>query len=99
VRRGASAVRSAGRAKKQAGDVTRVQEQRAELHEKWAALQAEANAKLAALQARAPSSLEVTRNQLAPRKTDIDVGTLALVWLPFRRDPSGAPSYSFSLAP
>lgn len=97
VRRGASAVRSAGRAKKQAGDVTRVEEQRAELHEKWAALQAEANAKLAALQTRAPSSLEVARSQLAPRKTDIEVGTLTLVWLPFRRDAAGTPSYAFSL--
>jgi hypothetical protein len=97
VRRGASAVRSAGRAKKQAGDVTRVEEQRVELHEKWAALQAEANAKLAALQTRAPSSLQVTRSQLAPRKTDIEVGTLTLVWLPFRRDAAGTPSYAFSL--
>lgn len=97
VRRGASAVRSAGRAKKQAGDVTRVEEQRAQLHEKWAALQAEANAKLAALQARAPSSLELSRSQIAPRKTDIEVGTLALVWLPFRRDAAGTPSYAFSL--
>lgn len=97
VRRGASVVRSAGKAKKQAGDVTRVEEQRAQLHEKWTALQAEANAKLAALQTRAPASLEITRNQLAPRKTDIEVGTLALIWLPFRRDAAGTPSYAFSL--
>jgi len=97
VRRGASAVRSAGKAKKQAGDVTRVEEQRAQLHEKWSALQAEANAKLAALQSRAPSSLEITKSQIAPRKTDIEVGTLALVWLPFRRDVAGTPSYAFSL--
>jgi len=98
VRRGASAARSAGRAKKQASDVTRVEAQRAELHEKWAAVQAEANAKLAALQTRAPSSLEVARTQLAPRKTDIEVGTLTLLWLPFRRDAAGTPSYAFSLA-
>jgi len=97
VRRGASAVRSAGRAKKQAGDVSRVEEQRTELLEKWAAVQAEANAKLAALQTRAPSSLKVCRTQLTPRKTDIEVGTLTLVWLPFRRDAAGTPSYAFSL--
>src|SRR6478736_3965772 len=97
VRRGASAVRRAGRAKKLAGDVTRVEEQRAALHEKWAALQAEANTKLAALQTRAPNSVEVSRTQLAPRKTDIEVGTLTLVWLPFRRDAAGMPSYAFSL--
>lgn len=99
VRRGASAVRSAGRAKKQMGDVSRVAEQRAALHQKWAELQAEANGKLAALQAKVPGvGLEITREQITPRKADIDVGTLTLVWLPFRRDPaSGASSYAFSL--
>jgi hypothetical protein len=98
VRRGASAVRSVGRAKKEMGDVARAEEQRAALHEKWAALQAEANAKLAELQAKPPGqSLEVTRAQLAPRKADIDVGTLTLVWLPFRRDAAGLPSYAFAL--
>jgi Helicase HerA, central domain len=98
VRRGASAVRSAGRAKKEIGDVARVEQERVALHEKWAALQAEANAKLAALQAKGPGqSLEIIRAQLAPRKADIDVGTLLLVWLPFRRDAAGTPSYAFSL--
>jgi hypothetical protein len=98
VRRGASVVRSAGRAKKEAGDVARVEEQRAQLHEKWGALQAEANAKLGALQAVTPGAgLEVSRVELAPRKADIDVGTLTLVWLPFRRDAAGNPSYAFSL--
>lgn len=98
VRRGASAVRSAGRAKKEMGDVTRVEEQRAALHEKWAALQAEANAKLAALQAKAPGqSLEITRTEVKPRKADTDVGTLTLVWLPFRRDASGVSAYAFSI--
>jgi hypothetical protein len=42
--------------------------------------------------------LEITRAQIAPRKTDIDVGTLTLVWLPFRRDAAGNPSYAFSPA-
>lgn len=99
VRRGASVVRSAGRAKKEAGDVARAQEQRAALLEKWAALQAEANAKLAALQAKSPgAALEITRVQVAPRKADTDMGTLTLVWLPFRRDAAGNASYAFSLA-
>jgi hypothetical protein len=99
VRRGASAVRSAGRAKKELGDVARVEEQRVALHEKWAALQAEANAKLAELQAKAPgTSLEIVSTAVAARKADTDVGTLTLVWLPFRRDTTGNPSYAFSLA-
>jgi hypothetical protein len=99
VRRGASAARSAGKAKKEAGDVARAEQQRAELHEKWAALQAEANAKLAALQAQAPGAgFEVTRAQITPRKADIDVGTLTLLWLPYRTDPAGHPSYAFPLA-
>jgi ribosomal protein L29 len=98
VRRGASAVRSAGRAKKEMGDVARVEEQRVALHEKWAVLQAEANAKLAALQAKVPgTSLEITSAEITPRKADIDVGTLTLVWLPFRQDAAGAASYACSL--
>jgi Helicase HerA, central domain len=96
VRRGASAVRSAGRAKKEAGDVARAEEQLAALHEKWAALQAEANAKLAALHESAPgAALQLTRTQLSPRKADTDLGTLALVWLPFRRDASGSSMFAF----
>ncbi len=79
--------------------MARVEEQRAALHEKWAELQAEANAKLATLQAKAPGpGLEISRAQIAPRKADIDVGTLALTWLPFRRDAAGNPSYAFALA-
>ena len=97
VRRGASAVRAAGRAKKEIGDVGRAEEQRALLHEKWTALQAEANAQLAALQARGPgAALEIAKKELPPRKTDIEIGTLMLVWLPFRKGADGAPSYAFS---
>jgi hypothetical protein len=96
VRRGASAVRSANRAKKEAGDVDRTEAELAALHEKWAALQAEANAKLAALHASAPpSALELTRSAVAPRKADTDVGTLTLVWLPFRRDAAGQSRFAF----
>ena len=99
VRRGASAARSVGRATKEAGDVARAQEQRAALLEKWAALQAEANARLADVHARAPGAgVEITRAPLSPRKADTDVGTLMLVWLPFRRDAAGNPSYACSLA-
>ncbi len=98
VRRGASAVRSVNRAKKEIGDVARVEEQRVALNQQWAELQAEANAKLAGLQAKAPGpALEITRVPIAPRKADIDVGTLVLTWLPFRRDAAGNPSYACSL--
>jgi hypothetical protein len=94
VRRGASAVRSAGRAKKELGDVERAEEQRALLHQKWAALQSEANAKLAALHAAHGAPPAIGSVEVAPRKADTDLGTLALVWLPFRRDASGNPSYA-----
>jgi len=90
VRRGASAVRSAGRAKKEASDVGRVEKQRAELCEKWTALQTEANAKLADLQ-RQPDQQEITRRSLAPRKSDIELGTLSLIWLPLAPGASSGP--------
>jgi hypothetical protein len=96
VRRGASAVRSANRAKKEVGDVDRTEAELAALHEKWAALQAEANAKLAAVHSSAPpSAVELTRSAVAPRKADTDVGTLTLVWLPFRRDAAGQSRFAF----
>jgi hypothetical protein len=99
VRRGAAVVRSAGRISKEKGDVERAQAQRELLREKWAVLQAEANAQLAALQAEAPGpTREITRAELSPRKSDTDVGTLTLVWLPFRRDAAGNPSYAFTSA-
>jgi hypothetical protein len=97
VRRGASAVRSAGRAKKEIGDVTRLEEQRAALHQKWAELQAEANAKLAALHASLAVAPAIKSAQVSPRKADTDLGILTLVWLPFRRDAAGDPSYAFTL--
>jgi hypothetical protein len=97
VRRTASAVRSAGRAKKEVGDVARAEQQRAALREKWAALQAEANARLAGLHAKAQEgSLVLSRAELGPRKADTELGTLTLVWLPFRRDASGNSVFAFS---
>ena len=67
--------------------------------EKWAARKAEANASLGALYAQGPgAALEITRVQIAPRKTDTEVGTRALYWLPFQRDTSGNAGYSFSIA-
>ena len=84
--------------KKELGDVDRAEQERAALHEKWAALQAEANAKLAELQSKPPgSSITLSTQQVSPRKADIDVGTLTLVWLPFRRDAAGRPAYACSL--
>ena len=96
VRRGASVVRSAGRVKKEQGDVERAEAQQDALREKWAALQAEANAQLAALQAQGGPAHPISNTQLTPRKADTDVGTLTLVWLPFRRDASGNPAYAFN---
>ena len=40
---------------------------------------------------------EVHKHRTDPRKADTDVGTLTLVWLPFRRDASGASAYAFSI--
>ena len=99
VRRGASVVRGAGRVKKEQEDVGRAEAEREALHAKWAELQSEANAQLAALQAELPSAArELSNTPISLRKADTDIGTLTLVWLPFRHDAAGAPSYAFAPA-
>ena len=97
VRRGASAVKSAGRMSKQRGDVVRAEDQLAALREQWAELQAEANESLQAVQNEgSPEQLEITETQIAARKADINVTSWMLVWLPYRELPNQPPAPAFS---
>ncbi len=97
VRRGASVVKSAGRASKQHNDVARAEAKQAELSATWSALQAEANAALQAVQlAWDPAKLELQSTRIAARKSDIEVVSFNLLWLPFRREREGTPVPAFA---
>lgn len=87
VGRAATTMRGAGRAVDQAGDVTRAAETVAALEKQYQELDAQFRDETAALTA----SLNATAEQietldLKPRKTDIQVRLVALVWLPFQRN-------------
>ncbi len=90
LRRGASVVKSAGRASKQHNDVALAEAKQAELRETWSTLQREANEALHAVQAAwDPGKLEVQSTQVAARKADTNVTSFSLLWLPFRKDGNG----------
>ena len=90
VRRAGTALRSRGRAADQADDVGEAQEIMDEREEDLAAVEAELAAEVAALEdALDPRHLELTEKTIAPRKSDIEVLPLAVLWRPWSVDPSG----------
>jgi len=90
--RAGSAARSAGRVFSEQGDVARA-------GESLEALTAERNALLAAIEQEAaalaagldPASIALERIRIAPRKSDIAIGRIAIAWEPWRAGPDGFP--------
>jgi Helicase HerA, central domain len=90
--RAGSAARSAGRAMNERGDVERA-------GESLEALSAERSALLAAIEQEAqvlttsldPASIALERVHIAPRKSDIAIGRIAIAWEPWRAGPDGFP--------
>jgi hypothetical protein len=94
--RAASTVRSAGRTVDQAGDVTRAQETIEALEKQLADLDARFHEETAAVTASLDArSEELDKVAVRPKKTNIQVRLVALVWLPFARDKQGllSPAY------
>ncbi len=90
VGRATTAVRGAGRAMRERGDVERASESAAAVQERLNALQQEFDAETAGLQGRFdPLTVELSRATVRPRKTDITVAELGLVWLPWRTAADG----------
>ena len=83
--------RAAGRAARERGDVKRAEAKIADLQQKQVALseafEEEAEKKRAALD---PETLEISRIEIAPRKSDITVDRLALAWTPWRQNENGS---------
>ena len=90
VRRAATGMRSVGRARQQASDVGRAQQLLTEREDELAAVEDELKAEVAALEDELdPRNLKITAKRLAPRKSDIDVSPVAVLWRPWTVDASG----------
>lgn len=78
-----SAARNAGRLGKENSDVSRAEENREVLQQRLDSLQAELESEVARLRSDLdPASVAIEQTSVKPRKTDIDVRTLALLWVP-----------------
>jgi hypothetical protein len=90
VGRAATAARGLGRASEQAKDVDRAQESLEVLQARRQELEQEVQAEVARIQETAdPTHLPVEEIRIAPRKSDLVAGAVALVWAPFHVAPDG----------
>ena len=79
----ATAARSMGRVGKERTDVTHAEADIAALREQYATLEAQLEAEVAGLESTFdPASIQVETVAVKPRKSDIEVTDLALVWRP-----------------
>jgi hypothetical protein len=87
IGRATTAARGAGRTMKQTGDVGRAQESVGAIDQQIEDLDAELQSELAASAASSdPATEKLATLTLRPKKTDITVCKVALVWLPYRGD-------------
>jgi hypothetical protein len=96
VNRAASAARSAGRIGRESGDVDRADDNLAAVQQQGADLQRQLEAETAALGSSLDASAVTLRKvQVSPRKSDIAVGEVALVWAPWRKGADGFPEPAY----
>jgi hypothetical protein len=93
VNRAATAARSAARIGRESGDVNRANESLEVVQQRQRELQQQFAADAAALETRFDASAVTLRTvQVSPRKSDIAVGEVALVWAPWRKGADGFPT-------
>lgn len=93
VNRAATAARAATRIGRESGDVDRASDSVEVVQQKQRDLQQQFDADAAALEGRFDASAVVLRKvQVSPRKSDIAVGEVALVWAPWRKGADGFPT-------
>jgi hypothetical protein len=96
IGRASSAARSASRIGRESQDVARADESLEVVRQRLADLQAESESEIAALAASFEGEAVALREvSVTPRKSDIAVGQVALVWAPFRKDGDGFPVADF----
>jgi len=92
VGRATSAARSATRIGKEAADVARAEESAESVGERLRQLNAEMEQAIAALDTSLDArDIGLRAIDVAPRKSDIAVGSVRLLWLPWRRGADGFP--------
>jgi hypothetical protein len=91
VNRAATAARSAARIGRESGDVNRASESLEVIRQRQRELQQQFDADAAALETRFDASAVTLRTmQVSPRKSDIAVAEVALVWVPWRKGDGSA---------
>jgi hypothetical protein len=96
VSRAATAARSAARIGKESEDVDRATESLEVLRQRRTELEAAAKAELDGVAARLePDSVALRAVAVSPRKSDLAIGEVALVWTPWRRGADGFPAPAF----
>ena len=96
--RAGSAARSAGRVFGERGDVARAGESLEALSAERKALMRQIEQEAGELTASLdPASIELTRMSIAPRKSDIGVGRIAIAWEPWRTGADGFPRSASTL--
>jgi hypothetical protein len=84
-------MRDVGRTIDEQGDIKRAAESLAALKQKQADLEAEFQSEVDAIGAQTdPMTETLDQITVRPRKSDINVDSLGLVWMPHWRDPSGS---------
>ena len=90
IGRTATAMRNVGKIGKEAADVHRASESVEAARERLTELQSQFDREIATLQADAdPALLDIQKNRIRPRKSDISVGTVGLCWIPWRQVADG----------
>ena len=96
VSRAGTAMRSAGSVAKEAEDVRHAEEALAALHERHRDLDNEVEDEVLKIQDLFdPDLMELKQEEIKPRKSDISVERVVLVWLPYTSDGSGLRERAF----
>jgi hypothetical protein len=96
VGRATTSMRGVGRIAREKEDIARAQKEVEVIQQKLIALEEEFREEVAGVQEEFTSEeLELEEVQIRPRKSDISVGAIALVWTPWRLDRSGLAEPAF----
>jgi hypothetical protein len=96
VGRATTAARGVSRAARERGDIARAEERAEDLRAELAALEQELARDTSELDTAAPDPT-VTRLEIAPRKSDLDVERVALVWVPWWQAANGSAEPLYAL--
>ena len=96
VGRAATAMRGIGRAADERGDVGRAEDRAEQMRAKLAELEQSCQQEIDAIESRAIDTIAIESVQIPPRKADLEVAPLVLVWTPWRvaADGSAQPAWS-----